>query len=92
MPTVGSRGLPGACGPPWAQARKGAEADIIAPRTANEVTVNGDLAVSGAFLVDTERMSEANQISIDDSVTISGTTVASSLLVNGIEPSGPTQA
>ena len=44
--------------------------------------VNGDLAVSGAFLVGTMRASEANQISIDDNVTISGTIAANNLSDN----------
>ncbi len=55
------------------------EADTIAPRTANEATVNGYFAVSGAFLVDTVRTGEATHICIDDSVTISVTTVANNL-------------
>ncbi len=32
----------------------GLEAEILAPGTAKAVTVNGDVAVSGAFLVDSE--------------------------------------
>ncbi len=47
------------------------------------MTVKGDLAVRGAFLVGTMRTSEANQIRIDDNVTILGTTVANNSLVNG---------
>ncbi len=60
------------------------EADTNAPRTANQVTVNGDFVVSGAFLGDTMRRSEANQIRIDDGVTISGVAVANNILVNDI--------
>ncbi len=51
------------------------ERDTISRRIANEVTVNGDLAVSRAFLADM-RKGEASQIVIDDNVTVSGTAVA----------------
>ena len=46
------------------------------------LTVDGDLAVSGALLVDTMRTSEANLISIEDDVTISGALVVGTALAN----------
>ncbi len=56
------------------------EADIIAPRIANEVAVNGDLAVSRAFLADGMRTSEANQMRSIGSGTVDDTSDASTPL------------
>ena len=55
--------------------RGGLTCDAITHRLASEVTVTGDMAVTGAFLTDIMRSSEAARITVDDKVTVTGNLV-----------------